>query len=56
MTDQTVGPSDRQAVLLGIDCGGSHTAVVVGDSGGRVLSRAEGPGSGIFTAPRHGVN
>jgi glucosamine kinase len=35
------------AVLLGIDCGGSHTAVVVGDRGGRVLGRAEGPGSAM---------
>ena len=34
-------------ILLGIDCGGSHTAVVVGDSQGRVLSRAEGPGSAM---------
>ncbi len=37
-------PSD---VLLGIDCGGSHTAVVVGDRRGRVLARAEGPGSAM---------
>lgn len=36
-----------QAALLGIDCGGSHTAVVVGDRSGRVLSRAEGPGSAM---------
>ena len=47
MTDPTVRPSDRPAVLLGIDCGGSHTAVVVGDRQGRVLSRAEGPGSAM---------
>ena len=32
---------------MGIDCGGSHTAVVVGDARGRVLSRAEGPGSAM---------
>jgi len=32
---------------LGIDCGGSHTAVAVGDTRGRVLSRAEGPGSAM---------
>ena len=37
-------PSD---VLLGIDSGGSHTAVVVGDRHGRVLARAEGPGSAM---------
>ena len=47
MTDPTVGPSDRPAVLLGVDSGGSHTAVVVGDRAGRVLSRAEGPGSAM---------
>src|SRR3989442_3400789 len=41
----TVQPSN--AVLLGIDCGGSHTAVVLGDARGRVLSRAEGPGSAM---------
>ena len=41
----TVQPPN--AVLLGIDCGGSHTAVVVGDAGGRVLARAEGPGSAM---------
>ena len=40
-----VQPSD--AVLLGVDCGGSHTAVVVGDRRGRVLARAEGPGSAM---------
>jgi N-acetylglucosamine kinase-like BadF-type ATPase len=39
MTDPTV--------LLGVDCGGSHTAVVVGDGSGRVLARAEGPGSAM---------
>jgi glucosamine kinase len=47
MTDQTVRPSDHPAVLLGIDCGGSHTAVVAGDAQGRVLARAEGPGSAM---------
>ena len=41
----TVQPSN--VVLLGIDCGGSHTAVVVGDTHGRVLGRAEGPGSAM---------
>lgn len=47
MTEPAVGLSGRPAVLLGIDCGGSHTAVVVGDRGGRVLGRAEGPGSAM---------
>lgn len=37
----------EQPILLGIDSGGSHTAVVVGDQRGRVLSRAEGPGSAM---------
>src|SRR5437867_10990772 len=41
-------PSSRPSVvLLGIDCGGSHTAVVVGDLQGRILARAEGPGSAM---------
>jgi glucosamine kinase len=46
-------PSDRPtvrpsgAILLGIDCGGSHTAVVVGNRAGHVLARAEGPGSAM---------
>src|SRR6266581_4374534 len=35
------------AVLLGVDSGGSHTTVVVGDPQGRALSRAEGPGSAM---------
>ena len=39
--------SQSDAILLGIDCGGSHTAVVVGDARGRVLARAEGPGSAM---------
>ncbi|HEV8381764.1 MAG TPA: BadF/BadG/BcrA/BcrD ATPase family protein, partial [Gemmatimonadales bacterium] len=47
MTEQAVGPSGRPAVLLGVDCGGSHTALVVGDRHARVLSRAEGPGSAM---------
>ncbi len=41
-------PSSRPfVVLLGIDCGGSHTAVVVGDVQGGILARAEGPGSAM---------
>ena len=35
------------AVLIGVDSGGSHTAVVIGDRQGRVLGRAEGPGSAM---------
>jgi len=41
----TVQPSN--AILLGIDGGGSHTAVAVGDQRGRVLARADGPGSAM---------
>ena len=37
----------RQADLLGVDCGGSHTAIVVGNRAGHVLARAEGPGSAM---------
>jgi N-acetylglucosamine kinase-like BadF-type ATPase len=47
MTELPVGPSTQPPVLLGIDSGGSHTAVVVGDRQGRVLARAEGPGSAM---------
>ena len=41
------GPPPRQADLLGVDCGGSHTAIVVGNRAGHVLARAEGPGSAM---------
>jgi N-acetylglucosamine kinase-like BadF-type ATPase len=37
----------ERPILLGIDSGGSHTAVAVGDAQGRVLGRAEGPGSAM---------
>lgn len=47
MTEPAVRPSDHPAVFLGVDCGGSHTAVVVGNRGGQVLARAEGPGSAM---------
>jgi N-acetylglucosamine kinase-like BadF-type ATPase len=47
MTERPVSPSAHPPILLGIDSGGSHTAVVVGDARGRVLSRAEGPGSAM---------
>ncbi|HYX81128.1 MAG TPA: BadF/BadG/BcrA/BcrD ATPase family protein [Gemmatimonadales bacterium] len=47
MTEPRTRPSAHPPILLGIDCGGSHTAVVVGDAHGRVLSRAEGPGSAM---------
>ncbi len=42
-----IGPTVQPSILLGIDAGGSHTAVVVGDGAGRVLARAEGPGSAM---------
>src|SRR5258708_27073833 len=47
MIEQPISPSAQPPVLLGVDCGGSHTAVAVGDHRGRVLSRAEGPGSAM---------
>lgn len=47
MTSPPVSPSDRRPVLLGVDSGGSHTAVVIGDGQGQVLARAEGPGSAM---------
>jgi len=47
MIDQPISPSAHPAILLGIDCGGSHTAVAVGDQRGRVLARADGPGSAM---------
>jgi N-acetylglucosamine kinase-like BadF-type ATPase len=48
MTTPSDSPTVRQShVLLGVDSGGSHTAVVVGDRAGRVLARAEGPGSAM---------
>lgn len=47
MSEQPVSPPARPPVLLGIDCGGSHTAVAVGDKHGRVLARAEGPESAM---------
>jgi N-acetylmuramic acid 6-phosphate etherase len=48
MTAPSGSPTVRQSdVLLGVDCGGSHTAVVVGNRAGQVLARAEGPGSAM---------
>jgi len=47
MTEQPSRPPAQPPVLLGIDCGGSHTAVAVGNANGRVLARAEGPGSAM---------
>jgi len=47
MTDQPISPSAQPPILLGIDCGGSHTAVAVGNRHGRILGRAEGPGSAM---------
>jgi N-acetylglucosamine kinase-like BadF-type ATPase len=47
MSNQAVTPPGRPPVLLGIDAGGSHTTVVVGDGAGRVLGRAEGPASAM---------
>ncbi len=37
----------RNPVFLGIDVGGSHTTVVVGDHNAQVVARADGPGSAM---------
>jgi len=42
-----VGPSAHSPIFLGIDCGGSHTTVVVGDRNAQMLARADGPGSAM---------
>ncbi|MGH7529098.1 MAG: hypothetical protein ACREMN_01840, partial [Gemmatimonadales bacterium] len=47
MTDSAVRASGRPDVLLGIDAGGSHTTVVIGDAAGRVLARTDGPGAAM---------
>ena len=47
MIEQPISPSAQPPVLLGVDSGGSHTALVVGDREGRVLARAAGPGSAM---------
>lgn len=39
--------TEPSRILLGIDAGGSHTTVVVGDGDARVLARADGPGSAM---------
>jgi N-acetylglucosamine kinase-like BadF-type ATPase len=46
MSDPTAHPPNRP-IFLGIDCGGSHTTVVVGDRNAQVLARADGPGSAM---------
>src|SRR2546422_9701649 len=40
-------PESPSVLLLGVDAGGSHTAVAIGDQRGRVLARADGPGSAM---------
>jgi N-acetylglucosamine kinase-like BadF-type ATPase len=47
MTDPAVRPAGHPTVLLGVDAGGSHTTVAVGDVQGRVRGRADGPGSAV---------
>ncbi len=37
----------RKPVFLGVDVGGSHTTVVVGDHNAQVVARADGPGSAM---------
>jgi N-acetylglucosamine kinase-like BadF-type ATPase len=46
MTDPTAHPPNRP-IFLGIDVGGSHTTVVVGDRTAQVLARADGPGAAM---------
>src|SRR2546423_4738433 len=38
---------ERPALLIGVDAGGSHTAVAIADGDLRVLGRAEGPGAAM---------
>ena len=40
-------PAVRPPVFLGIDVGGSHTTVVVGDRNAQVVARADGPGAAM---------
>src|SRR5256886_15924509 len=40
-------PESPSVLLLGVEAGGSPTAVAIGDARGRVLARAEGPGSAM---------
>lgn len=40
-------PSNRPAVYLGVDAGGSHTTVVIADAELRVLARVDGPASAM---------
>jgi N-acetylglucosamine kinase-like BadF-type ATPase len=46
MSDPTAHPPIGPT-FLGIDCGGSHTTVVVGDRNAQMLARADGPGSAM---------
>jgi len=46
MSDPTGHPPNRP-IFLGIDVGGSHTTVVVGDRAAQVLARADGPGAAM---------
>src|SRR6185503_5201509 len=41
------GTDIRMTVFLGIDVGGSHTTVVVGDKTAQVIARADGPGAAM---------
>jgi N-acetylglucosamine kinase-like BadF-type ATPase len=43
----TARPPDRLTAYIGVDAGGSHTAVVIGDGELHVLARAEGPASRV---------
>ncbi|HEY6807595.1 MAG TPA: BadF/BadG/BcrA/BcrD ATPase family protein [Gemmatimonadales bacterium] len=43
----TARSADRPTAYIGVDAGGSHTAVVIGDAALKVLARAEGPASRV---------
>ena len=47
MKHQSDSPTVRQSVLIGVDAGGSHTAVAIANGSLHVLARAEGPGAAM---------
>src|SRR2546426_12792301 len=38
---------ERPALLIGVDAGGSHTAVAIADGNLNIFARAEGPGAAM---------
>jgi len=47
MKHQSDSPTVRQSVLIGVDAGGSHTAVAIANGSLHILARAEGPGAAM---------